>query len=93
MGTTRLLQRWTVFSLVGFGGMAVQLGLIAFLVQGLNFHYLLATVLAVEAAVLHNFVWHHRWTWNDRPPSSTRDIARRLARFHLLNGAVSVGSV
>jgi putative flippase GtrA len=90
MGLPRLLERWTIFNLVGLAGMAVQLGLVALLVRIAGWHYLLATGLAVEAAVLHNFVWHHRWTWNDRPPSSLRGVALRLLRFHLLNGAVSL---
>jgi len=46
-------------------------------------HRLIATALAVEAAVLHNYFWHTRWTWKDRPN-------RSLLRFHLANGAVSV---
>ena len=70
--------------------MAVQLAVVAFLVKVMGWHYLLATGLAVEAAVLHNFAWHHQWTWRDRPSSSRRDLAVRLARFHLLNGAVSL---
>jgi putative flippase GtrA len=90
MGLPRLLERWTIFNLVGVAGMAVQLALVAFMVRVLGWHYLLATGLAVEAAVLHNFVWHHRWTWSDRPPSSPRGVALRLARFHLLNGTVSL---
>ena len=89
MGTTRVLGRWTAFNLVGFGGLAVQLFTVAVLVRLLHVHYLLATAIAVELAVLHNFAWHHRWTWRDRPPSSRRDLALRLARFHALNGLVS----
>ena len=53
-------------------------------------HYLLATALAVEATVLHNFVWHQRWTWRDRPTASPGASAARLARFQLLNGSVSL---
>jgi putative flippase GtrA len=90
MEPTRLCARWTAFNLVGLAGMAVQLAIVAFLVRIMGWHYLLATGLAVEAAVLHNFAWHHQWTWRDRPPSSQRDLARRLARFHVLNGAVSL---
>jgi putative flippase GtrA len=89
MGTTRVLGRWAAFNLVGFGGLAVQLFTVAVLVRLLHVHYLLATAIAVELAVLHNFAWHHRWTWRDRPPSSRRDLALRLARFHALNGLVS----
>jgi putative flippase GtrA len=90
MATTRLIDRWAVFNLVGLAGMAVQLGLVAFLVRIAGCHYLAATVLGVEAAVLHNFVWHQRYTWSDRPVFSRRDIGLRLARFHVLNGAVSI---
>jgi putative flippase GtrA len=90
MAPTHLLARWTAFNLVGFAGMAVQLAVVSCLVRVMGCHYLLATGLAVEAAVLHNFAWHHQWTWRDRPPSSRRDLVLRLARFHILNGAVSL---
>ena len=90
MRPTRLLERWTVFNLVGLSGMAIQLGVVAGLVHVSGWHYLVATGVAVEAAVLHNFVWHHLWTWRDRPPTSRRDLARRLVRFHVLNGTVSL---
>lgn len=85
------LARWTAFNIVGAAGIAVQLGTLAALVRGFHVPVLLATALAVEAAVLHNFVWHQRWTWKDRPVHSARDAAGRLARFHVLNGAVSMG--
>jgi putative flippase GtrA len=52
-------------------------------------HYLVATALAVEIAVLHNFVWHERFTWRDRP-GGRRERLLRLLRFHLGNGAVSI---
>jgi putative flippase GtrA len=90
MTPTRLLERWTVFNLVGLFGMAIQLGVVAYLVRVAGWNYLVATGAAVEAAVVHNFVWHHLWTWRDRPTSSHRDLAGRLARFHVLNGAVSI---
>jgi putative flippase GtrA len=67
----------------------VQMAALAVLVRGAGLHYLLATVLAVELALLHNFFWHHQWTWRDRPCASAEETARRLGRFHLLNGAVS----
>jgi len=41
--------------------------------------------------VLHNFVWHERWTWPDRP-AGWRDRAMRLLRFHAGNGGVSIFS-
>jgi putative flippase GtrA len=81
--------RFWRFTLVGLLGFAVQLTVLALLVR-LGVHYLAATGVAVEAAVLHNFVWHERWTWADRAPAPDSRVAR-LWRFHLLNGSVSLG--
>lgn len=88
------LSRWAAFNAIGAAGMAVQVGMVAALVHLFHVHYAVATALAVEAAVLHNFVWHQRWTWRDRPVLRRRDGIARLGRFHLLNGSVSlVGNV
>jgi putative flippase GtrA len=84
-------SRWTAFNIVGLAGMAVQLGMVALLVRAIGLHYLAATAVGVEAAILHNFAWHQRWTWRDRPSVTWRVTASRLARFHLLNGMVSLG--
>jgi putative flippase GtrA len=90
----RGFHRWVAFNGVGFLGVLVQLTMLGVLTRVLEVHYLFATAVAVEAAVLHNFVWHQRWTWRDRPSHSGVDTAFRLARFHALNGMVSmVGNV
>ena len=83
------MSRWLVFNAVGVFGAVLQLTVLAVLVHGVAVHYLLATVAAVECAVLHNFLWHERWTWRDRPAGSRAERLSRLVRFHLLNGAVS----
>jgi putative flippase GtrA len=44
----------------------VQFGSLFLLKSVLHVHYLVATVIAVEMAVLHNFVWHEQFTWADR---------------------------
>jgi putative flippase GtrA len=89
-----LIRRWLVFNSVGVLGFGVQLGVLSALLAWTNWHYALATALAVEAAVLHNFVWHQRCTWRDREVSGTTSVFARLWRFHLLNGAISlIGNV
>lgn len=89
-----LAIRWLKFNFVGGLGILIQLGCLALLVSGLHLGYLPATALAVETAVLHNFVWHERFTWKDRTKvvvhSRVRDVAMRLLRFHAGNGAVSI---
>ena len=82
--------RWLKFNLVGGVGIAVQLVTLWILLHGFHCNYLWATALAVETAVLHNFFWHHRFTWADRVRSQWRDIARRLLQFNLTNGAISI---
>lgn len=80
--------RFVRFNSVGVAGFVLQIALLTVLVS-LGVHYLIATALAVEAAVLHNFFWHERWTWADRPAGGRARLIR-LARFHALNGAVSL---
>jgi len=83
-------RRWLKFNLVGAFGIAVQLGILALLRVGFGMDYMLATALAVEAAVVHNFVWHERFTWADRGTLTLAQSVGRLVRFNLTTGAVSI---
>ena len=78
--------RWLKFNLVGGMGIAVQLFVLAALRSKLHFNYLIATALAVETAVIHNFWWHERFTWADR---SGAGFARFL-KFNLTTGLFSI---
>ena len=79
------------FYAVGAIGIGVQAATLALLVHVFGVHYLWATALAVEAAVLHNFVWHWKWTWADRQSSAGTAILPALVRFHLANCLTSMG--
>ncbi len=79
-------MRWLKFNLVGGIGIVVQLLILIALNAGLGLHYLVATPLAVEGAVVHNFLWHERFTWPGRGPGTWA----RFAKFHLTNGAFSI---
>ena len=79
------------FVAVGAAGFVVQLASLHALVSYAGVHYLVATALAVEAAILHNFVWHSRWTWRDRPPQAGVDA--RLWRLVRFNGLSALSSV
>ena len=85
------MRRWIAFCSVGAIGIVIQLLVLAALADGLGMNYLLATILAVEAAILHNFVWHETWTWSDRSRGDRAGMWKRLARFHATNGAISIG--
>jgi putative flippase GtrA len=85
-----LLLRWLKFNLVGLIGIAVQLAALALFRSALHLDYLVATALAVEAAVIHNFLWHERFTWVDRPSDRVVHSLVRLAKFNASNGFVSL---
>lgn len=84
-------RHWLKFNAVGIIGIGVQLLALTFLTSGLKFNYLVSTFLAVETAVLHNFVWHERWTWVERTRQTASGVIGRLIRFHLTNGLISIG--
>jgi putative flippase GtrA len=76
----------------------VSVGMMGFLVQTLTLHgltawagvpYIAATVAAVEVAILHNFLWHEGWTWQQRAGSADGRGAR-LLRFNGLSALVSM---
>ena len=84
------LFRWLKFNFVGGIGIAVQFAALFLLKSVFHFNYLAATAIAVEAAVVHNFVWHEQFTWADRVQASWRRSLPRFARFNLTTGAVSI---
>ncbi|MFY9559374.1 MAG: GtrA family protein [Terriglobales bacterium] len=84
------LFRWLKFNLIGGIGIGVQLAALAIFRSLLRLDYLLATALAVETTVLHNFLWHERFTWADRPTARFTHSLARLARFNASNGLVSI---
>ena len=97
--------RWWKFNFVGAIGIGVQFAALFLLKSVLGFNYLFATAFAVQAAVVHNFVWHEQFTWVDRikldrikldrielqglQPSWRQSLPRFL-RFNLTTGAVSI---
>jgi len=86
----KTILRWLKFNAVGGLGIGVQLAVLFVLKRGLQLDYLPATALAVEAAVIHNFLWHERYTWADRVQPSWQRSLPRLLRFNLTTGAVSI---
>jgi len=83
-----LLRRLLRFASVGSMGTGLQLLVLASLTGLAGVHYLVATAVAVETAVVHNFLWHERWTWSDRRRGGGR--LRRLLLFNGTTGLVSL---
>ena len=86
-GMCPLLHRWLKFNAVGAMGVCVHLGALAMMRSGLHWNYLLSTAVAVEVTVVHNFLWHERFTWADRP---AREPLQRFVAFNCSNGLISL---
>ena len=85
------MLHWIKFNVVGVLGFALQsLALFVLTHTAYSISYLAATAVAVELAVLNNFVWHQRWTWSDRPSMTKKGTLRRLVKFNITTGLVSI---
>ena len=84
------LHRWVKFNAVGALGFCIQLSAFWLFIVALRLSSLVATALAVEMAVVHNFVWHQFLTWKDRSSEKRYAWLKRLFAFNLTNGAVSL---
>jgi putative flippase GtrA len=87
--TLPIFHRWLKFSVVGGAGLTVQLAVLWACTRWAGIAPVIATVIAVEAALLHNFVWHEVWTWRG---VSTAGRWTRLWRFHAATGSISIVS-
>lgn len=85
-----IVGRWLRFSAVGIVGVSVQLTMLSLLAGRLEVHYLVATAVAVECAILHNFVWHERWTFRGRGLEPGEGRVARLLRFNAASGLLSI---
>jgi putative flippase GtrA len=84
--------RLSRFLAVGLVGFLVQIAALAALTSLAHWTWLPATLVSVELAVIHNFLWHERWTWIDRTdvPPALSALFARLLRFHVANGLISI---
>jgi dolichol-phosphate mannosyltransferase len=95
-----MIARYFRFSAVGILGIGVRLAVVAAMVDLLGLHYLVGTAIGVEASLVHNFVWHERWTFRTpatpgapaRPglPPGAGSVATRFVAFHAGSGLVSM---
>ena len=75
------------FAAVGAAGLACQLAVLGLLADA-GVPVGVATAAAVGTALVHNFLWHRRWTWRDRAADGA--WTSQFVRFAGLNGAVSL---
>jgi len=87
---SRSPARFVRFALAGATGFVMQIAVVALLANWAGMNYLAATAIAVEAAIVINYLWHERYTWRDRPAMTTRERWLRLGRFNAMTAATSI---
>ena len=74
-------RRLGLFSAVGCAGFLLQLATMVVLTRVFEWHVVWAALVAVEAAIVHNYFAHTRWTWADRPAMTFRERLVRPLRY------------
>jgi len=74
------------FGVVGGLGVLINVGLLHVFTTYLHCDYKIGSILAIECALINNFLWNFFWTWNDRKSSSSNGIFFMFLRFHVSSG-------
>lgn len=85
-----LLFRGTKFNLVGWLGMVVNSGCLYFFKGILGVPLIPASLLSIEIAIIHNFIWHRYWTWKDRKSDHPLPFLKQLIVYNLMTGLVDL---
>ena len=80
----RNLEDFMKYSLVGVSGVFVNLGLYLFLTRYYEISEVVAPLIAIESALISNFILNNFWTFGKRITQSR--IRVRFVKFHLVSG-------
>jgi len=78
------------YNAIGLMGLGLQLILLYFLTQFVHLNYFVATLFAVQCALIHNFLWHQRWTWKENAVRSKKESVMRFVRFNSSSGTLAI---
>ena len=80
----RNLEDFMKYSLVGVSGVFVNLGLYLFLTRYYEISEVVAPLIAIESALISNFILNNFWTFGKRITQSR--IRVKFVKFHLVSG-------
>lgn len=98
--SNQLAQRWQQlpigkflrFGIVGFSGVFVDLIIFYLLRTGLGWGFWPSQVIAIEAAIVNNFLWNDAWTFAD-VSKQQKGLSDRLKRLYKFNSVCLLGAV
>lgn len=86
----RKSQRVIKFGVVGGSGVIVNAGIFYALTKSSTIDYRLLSPIAIECAIINNFLWNHLWTWADKKTVRKRHVFQRLLKFNLSSGLTAL---
>ena len=75
------------YSIVGFSGVLVNLGLYAVLTRIFGFPEIIAPLISIESSLLSNFFLNNFWTFKKREITSS--LYKRFLQFHIVSGGAA----
>jgi putative flippase GtrA len=90
---TKHLQRFAKFGLVGTWGFMVNMSILWFLTEVGGLYYLLSSIVAVEIALINNYVLNDLWTWQDRGKPGKREYLKRMLKYHITASAAMLTNI
>ncbi|MFM6175726.1 MAG: glycosyltransferase [Sphaerospermopsis kisseleviana] len=80
------IGRFIRFILVGFSGLAVDMGSLYLLYDVLGLGLTRSAILVAELAIINNFFWNDLWTFGDisKHQRQRRKVLKRLVKFNII---------
>ena len=86
----KILRKWVRYNAIGLMGLGLQLILLFLLTRFVHLNYFVATLFAVQCALIHNFLWHQRYTWKENVVCSKKESVMRFVRFNSSSGTLAI---
>ncbi|GAB4241774.1 MAG: glycosyltransferase [Elainellaceae cyanobacterium] len=80
------IGRFVRFGLVGLSGLVVDMGMLYLLYDVVGLGLTRSAILAAELAIINNFIWNDRWTFQDlaKRQRELRRVLKRFAKFNII---------
>jgi dolichol-phosphate mannosyltransferase len=83
------LPRFLKFCLVGGSGILVNMFFFWIFYKKLEIYSLFASFLAIQIAILNNFIWNDKWTWREKRKPGIKNFFKRLGKFAITSNLTS----
>jgi dolichol-phosphate mannosyltransferase len=81
-------KRFFNFQMVAWSGTVVNLVVLWLLHGVLGWHLLISGAIAIETAIITNFILYFYFTWGERRKSGKRNFFRKLIRYNLITASI-----